>query len=169
MQRIGHLTVFRSGYFLFGAGNPAAYGIDDYQAASMDLIADDPVLRPMISVMTPTQSLVGIAGNFDGGNDAAKTFIGIGLVPSDRDGCASGTSIGAGRRAMRRRPVRRRRRNARLIGGGLARILGLCAALKLANCPAPPARHHRAVATPPPRPSATSPISRAGTCPPTPR
>ena len=32
MQRIGHLTVFRSGYFLFGAGNPAAYGIDDYQA-----------------------------------------------------------------------------------------------------------------------------------------
>ena len=31
VQRIGHLTVFRSGYFVFGAGNPAAYGIDDYQ------------------------------------------------------------------------------------------------------------------------------------------
>ena len=30
VQRIGHLTVFRNGYFLYGAGNPAAYGIDDY-------------------------------------------------------------------------------------------------------------------------------------------
>ena len=27
----GHLTVFRKGYFDFGAGNPAAYSIDDYQ------------------------------------------------------------------------------------------------------------------------------------------
>ena len=31
VQRTGHLTVFRTGYFLFGAGNPAAYGIADYQ------------------------------------------------------------------------------------------------------------------------------------------
>ena len=28
VQRIGHLTVFREGYFLVGAGNPVAYGID---------------------------------------------------------------------------------------------------------------------------------------------
>ncbi len=27
VQRNGHLTVFHSGYFLFGDGNPAAYGI----------------------------------------------------------------------------------------------------------------------------------------------
>ena len=32
VQRVGHLTVFRNGYFLYGAGNPAAYGIDDYAA-----------------------------------------------------------------------------------------------------------------------------------------
>ena len=32
VQRIGHLTVFRSGYFEFGAGNPAAYGIDEIPA-----------------------------------------------------------------------------------------------------------------------------------------
>jgi len=30
VQRDGHLTVFRSGYFLYGAGNAAAYGIDEY-------------------------------------------------------------------------------------------------------------------------------------------
>jgi len=58
VQRIGHLTLFRSGYFLFGAGNPAAYGIEHYRDV-MALIGNDPVLRPMINVMTPTQSLLG--------------------------------------------------------------------------------------------------------------
>ena len=33
VQRIGHLTVFRQGYFVFSAGNPAAYGIDSYRDA----------------------------------------------------------------------------------------------------------------------------------------
>ena len=84
VQRIGHLTVFHTGYFLFGAGDPAGYGIDHYQDV-MTLIGNDPVLRPMINVMTPTQSLVGIAGNFSGDNDASKTFLGVGLIPSDRD------------------------------------------------------------------------------------
>jgi len=28
---------------------------------------------------------MGIAGNFTGDNDASKTFIGVGLIPSDRD------------------------------------------------------------------------------------
>ena len=94
VQRIGHLTVFRSGYFVFGAGNPAAYGIDDYQAV-MRLIGDDPVLKPMIRVLTPTQSLLGIAGNFSGGNDAAKTFLGVGVIPSDRQRMRQWNEYGA--------------------------------------------------------------------------
>src|SRR5579859_7984352 len=84
VQRIGHLTVFRAGYFLFGAGNPAAYGIDHYRDV-LTLIGTDPVLKPMINVLTPTQSLVGIAGNFSAEVDASKTFLGVGLIPSDRD------------------------------------------------------------------------------------
>jgi len=32
VQRGGHLAVYRSGYFLFGPGNPAAYGIDGHDA-----------------------------------------------------------------------------------------------------------------------------------------
>ena len=43
VQRIGHLTVFRDGYFLLGAGNPAAYGIDHYQDV-MKLIERDAVV-----------------------------------------------------------------------------------------------------------------------------
>ena len=40
VQRIGHLTIFREGYFLLGAGNPAAYGIDHYRDV-MSLIEHD--------------------------------------------------------------------------------------------------------------------------------
>ena len=50
----------------------------------MRTLANDPVLKPMIRVITPTQSLLGIAGNFSGGNDAAKTFLGVGVIPSNQ-------------------------------------------------------------------------------------
>jgi len=138
VERIGHLTVFRAGYFLFGAGNPAGYGIDHYRDV-MALIGNDPVLGPMINVITPTQSLVGIAGNFSGTNDAAKTFLGTGLVPSDRDRMREWNEYGT---AAPYTPDHRLADNDEtrgLVGGGLARILGLCAELKLTDCPAPPA------------------------------
>src|SRR5258708_31174693 len=54
VQRVGHLTVFRAGYFLFGSGNPAAYGIAHYQDV-LTLIQQDPVLSPLINVLTPPQ------------------------------------------------------------------------------------------------------------------
>jgi putative ABC transport system permease protein len=138
VQRIGHLTVFRNGYFLFGAGNPTAYGIDDYKRV-MDLIAGDPELKPLIGVITPTQSLVGIAGNFEGGNDAAKTFIGIGLVPIDRDRMRQWNEFGTGRVYGPDVRLDGDDETRGLIGGGLARILGLCAPLKLQNCSPLPA------------------------------
>jgi len=137
VQRIGHLTVFRSGYFVFGAGNPAGYGIDDYQDV-MRVIAADPVLRPMIRVITPTQSLLGIAGNFSGGNNAAKTFLGTGVIPSNQQRMRQWDEYGVappevpGPRLSDDAPQRG------LIGGGMARILGLCQELKLENCPTPP-------------------------------
>ena len=137
VQRIGHLTVFHTGYFLFGAGDPAGYGIDHYQDV-MTLIGNDPVLRPMINVMTPTQSLVGIAGNFSGDNDASKTFLGVGLIPSDRDRMrrwdefATGVIYPADPQLSDQDPTRG------VTGFGLARILGLCGPLALQDCPSVP-------------------------------
>jgi putative ABC transport system permease protein len=134
VQRIGHLTVFRSGYFLFGAGNPAGYGIDHYRDV-MALIGSDPVLRPMINVMTPTQSLVGIAGNFSGEADASKTFIGVGLVPSDRDRMRQWDEYRTGSVYPADRRLSDKDQTRGLIGFGLARILGLCGSLGLQSCP----------------------------------
>ncbi|SDS40867.1 FtsX-like permease family protein [Opitutus sp. GAS368] len=76
----GHIAVYRSGYFDYGTGNPAAYGIRDYQSL-LDLIANDPVLKPKINVATPTINLFGIAANFE--SEASKTFFGRGVVAAD--------------------------------------------------------------------------------------
>ncbi|MGH8180642.1 MAG: ABC transporter permease [Steroidobacteraceae bacterium] len=134
VQRIGHLTVFRQGYFLLGAGNPAAYGIDHYQEV-MRLIEHDPVVGPMINVITPTQSLVGIAGNFSGDVEASKTFLGTGLIPSDSERMRQWNEYHASIRYVPDNHMSDEDPSRGVIGGGLARVLGLCAALGLSGCP----------------------------------
>lgn len=141
----GHLTVFRDGYFLYGAGNPAAYGIDDYKAV-MALIADDPTLKPMLNVVTPTLSLFGIAGNFQGENDAAKTFLGIGVVPSARERMRQWNEYRIGSPYVPDLRLADDDETRGLIGVGLARILNLCGPLKIANCPTPPTSTTRKLA-----------------------
>ena len=135
VQRIGHLTVFRAGYFLLGAGNPAAYGIDRYQEV-MQLIERDSVVGPMINVITPTQSLVGIAGNFSGSVEASKTFLGTGLIPSNRERMRQWNEFGASGGYVPDRRISDEDPSRGVIGIGLARVLGLCAPLGLQGCPA---------------------------------
>lgn len=134
VQRIGHLTVFHDGYFLVGSGNPAAYGIDHYQDV-MKLIERDAVVGPMIQVITPTQSLAGIAGNFSGEVEASKTFLGVGLIPSDRERMRQWDEFGASRLYAPDSRMSDADQSRGIIGVGLARVLGLCAPLGLPNCP----------------------------------
>ncbi|MGD0887409.1 MAG: FtsX-like permease family protein [Thermodesulfovibrionales bacterium] len=132
VTRSGHITVFRSGYFKYGSGNPAAYGIHDYQSV-LGLIAKDPVLKPLINVVTPTINVFGIAGNFDA--EASKTFFGLGVIPADFNrmhlwdehqlklASISGSE-----------PLNESDDTRGFIGVGLGRILGLCEPLKIADC-----------------------------------
>jgi putative ABC transport system permease protein len=136
VQNGGHLTVYRQGYFLFGPGNPAAYGIDDHEALMHD-IETDPVLHGMIRVMTRTQSLVGIAGNFSGGASASKTFFGVGLVGNDRGKMRQWNDYGAGRIYPPDDRLSDPSAARGVIGRGVARMLSLCAPLHVPNCPAP--------------------------------
>ena len=137
VQRSGHLTLFHSGYFLFGDGNPAAYGISDYRDV-MKLVDEDPVLRPMINVLTPTQSVVGIAGNFGGTVDASKTFLGVGVVPSDRDRMREWDPYGTGAVHAPDGRMTDDEESTGLLGFGMARVLGLCGSLRLEGCPPAP-------------------------------
>jgi putative ABC transport system permease protein len=146
----GHLTVFKQGYFDFGSGNPAAYSISDYES-DIALIKNDPMLKPMLNVVTPNISLFGIAGNF--AIDTSKTFFGSGVVASDRDKMRRwdeyelGFSRNFGPIGISDDDV-----NHGVIGVGMARILGLCEPLKIANCPPPPKPKMTVVEGAPPAP-----------------
>ena len=138
VDRVGHLTVFRTGYFAFGAGNPAEFGIDDY-AGVVKLIRDDPVLAPRLNVVTPIVALAGIAGNFE--LDASKTFLGIGVVPSERDRLQGWDQHGVNRRRVLPDSGLRDDDETRgVVGVGLARVLGLCERLHIGDCPPRPSR-----------------------------
>jgi putative ABC transport system permease protein len=139
VQRIGHLSVFRAGYFLFGSGNPSAYGIDDYGRV-MKLISEDHVIRPLLNVEAPTQSLVGIAGNFSDGNEASKTFLGVGLIPSESDRMRQWDEHGTRQVRAPDHRLSDSDETRGLVGVGLARILGLCGPLQVSECPAAPVR-----------------------------
>ncbi len=136
VQNVGHLTVYRKGYFDYGAGNPAAFGIADYPSV-MHLIASDPVIAPTLRVITPTVSLTGIIGNFE--IDTSKTFLGTGYVPADREAMRRWDEQGVTRRRVQVEPGLRSDDESRgIVGVGLARVLGLCAPLHIPNCPPRP-------------------------------
>jgi len=132
VSRSGHIAVYHEGYFQYGAGNPAAYGIKDYQII-IKLFSEDPVLHPLINVVTPMISLFGIAGNFDA--EASKTFYGLGVVPEsynrmriwDEHGLKFASYFGVN-------DLNQDDETHGFVGIGLARILGLCEALHLDKC-----------------------------------
>ena len=129
----GHLQIQHQGYFLYGTGNPAAYGIADYERV-MDVVRHDPVLAPMVTVVTPTLQLGGIAGNFDAG--VSRTVL------------ATGTDVDGQNRLHRwndfgfpgtPQPVALTGTapNAAVVGEGVARVLQLCGALGVHGCATP--------------------------------
>ena len=137
VQKVGHLAVFRTGYFAFGAGNPSEFGIDDYSGV-VRLIRDDPEVGPRVDVVTPVVALAGIAGNFE--LDASKTFLGTGVIPSDRDRMQRWDEHGvARRRVIPASGLRDDDETSGVVGVGLARVLGLCERLGLSGCPPRPA------------------------------
>jgi len=135
VTRSGHLALFRTGYFNYGAGNPAGYGIGEYEAV-LDLVRNDPVLNPLVNVVTPTVNLFGIAGNFEA--QASKTFFGLGVVPADYNKMRRWNEHGLVFDAIAlSHRINEKDESHGFIGVGLARMLGLCEALHLGNCPAP--------------------------------
>ncbi len=139
VMRGGHLQIQRKDYFLYGSGNPAAYGIADYQHV-IDVVSHDPVLAPMLTVVTPTISLGGIAGNFAAG--VSRTIIGSGVTVADRNRMRAWNDYGL---PINLPPsaLTGTADDAVVIGNGVARVLELCEPLKVENCPG----HNKAEAT----------------------
>jgi len=128
IQRVGHLTLFKAGYFEFGSGDPAAFGIPN-SSKVMATLREDPILEPLLNAVTPAVNVVGIAGSPD--NSASKSFVGLGVVPGER----KRTRVWDEYRVMDAAWRSRMEQDSGLtdedttqsfIGVGLARLLGLC-------------------------------------------
>ncbi len=135
VQRSGHLQIQHKDYFLYGSGNPAAYGIADYQHI-IDLVKHDPVLAPMLTVVTPTLQLGGIAGNFAAG--VSRTVIGTGVVVDDQNRMRQWNDYHFPQKP-RTQALTGTADDAAVIGNGVARVLQLCGPLKVRNCAQPAA------------------------------
>jgi putative ABC transport system permease protein len=131
----GHLQLQHRDYFLYGSGDPTAYGIADYRHV-IDVVRADPVLAPMLTVVTPTLEFDGIAGNFAAG--VSKTIFASGVVVEDQNAMQLWNDYGfpgnGGKLALTGTGE-----NAAIIGTGVARVLRLCAPLHVSNCPQPTA------------------------------
>lgn len=126
----GHLQIQHKDYFRFGTGNPVAYGIARYERV-LDVVKNDAVLGPMLSVVTPTLQFGAIAGNFDAG--VSRTVYVNGAVVEDQSRMRDWNDYGL-RIISKRLPLSGTAPDTAVIGTGVARVLQLCGALEVPDC-----------------------------------
>lgn len=129
----GHLQIQHRDYFLYGSGNPSAYGIADYSRL-LAAIRTDAVLQPLIVVATPILRFGGLAGNFDAG--ISRTVIGTGYEAKDFRKMRHWNEFSIPY-SLPEFPLASASENAAIVGIGVARVLQLCQPLKLADCTSP--------------------------------
>ena len=129
----GHLQIQHRDFYLYGSGNPTAYGISDYEKI-LRVIKDDSVLKTMVLVATPTLQFGGVAGNFAAG--VSRTVIGTGFIAADINRMRLWNDFhlpfDSPNFALEGAAA-----DAAIVGNGLARVLQLCTPLKVSNCPSP--------------------------------
>ncbi len=133
VQKGGHLQIQHRDFYLYGSGNPTAYGIADYTKI-LTAIQNDEVLSKMVLVATPTLQFGGVAGNYAAG--VSRTIIGNGFVAKDINRMRRWNDFGLRQStpvfALEGAPA-----DAAIVGTGVARVLQLCDALKIDRCPKP--------------------------------
>lgn len=139
VQHSGHLQIQRSGYFLYGTGNPASYGIENYQRM-IDAIKQDPVLSPMLQVTTPKLQLGGIAGNFSAG--VSRTVMATGVVVDEEKKMMQWNDYDFKNPSFHP-ALEGTKENAAIIGTGVARVLQLCDQFKAPNCTSAPVKQKK--------------------------
>ncbi|MEO7337868.1 MAG: ABC transporter permease, partial [Caldimonas sp.] len=140
----GHLQVQHTDYFRYGSGNPAAYGIRDYERV-LRVVKGDPVLAPMLAVATPTLQFGGIAGNFAAG--VSRTVYATGAVVADQNRMRQWNDHGM-RMLSKPLTLAGTAPDSVVVGTGVARVLQLCGALKVPDCTSAPAASKAPAAAP---------------------
>lgn len=134
----GHIHIYKKGYSTYGATNPGAYGMEDYEKIT-GIINSDPALKPQLRLVMPFLAFQGIAGNFTA--DTSQSFFGMGIVPSLFEKLmtwdqyhlkVTKTDVSTG--------LKDEDLSGGVIGYGMAERLDLCGDLRLEDCAAPPAK-----------------------------
>lgn len=129
----GHLQIQHKDFFLYGSGNPTAYGISN-ATDIINAIRNDPVIGPRVEVVTPTLQFGGIAGNYAAG--VSRTIIGSGINAVEH---AQMRLWNAYALELHLPPFQLKgsSADAAIIGSSLARVLQLCDALAIPDCERP--------------------------------
>lgn len=130
VQASGHLQIQKKDYFLEGGDNPTSYGIAGYQHM-IDVLRSDPVLAPMLTVVTPTLQLGGIAGNFSAG--VSRSVMATGVVVEERNRMLAWNDYGM-KSYAKPLPLVGTSQDSVVVGTGVARKLKLCNVLKVPDC-----------------------------------
>lgn len=133
VQKDGHLQIQHRDFYLYGSGNPTAYGISNYPKI-LAAIKDDEVLRNLVLVATPALQFGGIAGNYAA--SVSRTVIGHGYVAKDVNQMRRWNAFGLRGKAPLS-AMEGSSPDAAVVGTGVARVLQLCDALKIDRCPKP--------------------------------
>lgn len=133
VQKDGHLQIQHRDFYLYGSGNPTAYGIADYDKI-LSTISTDPVLGKMLVVVSPALQFGGIAGNYAA--SVSRTVIGHGYVAEDVNKMRRWNDF-ALHSAKPLSALEGTSPDAAIVGTGVARVLQLCDALRIENCPKP--------------------------------
>jgi len=130
VMQSGHMQIQHADFFRFGSGNPAAYGIANYRAI-IDRLKHDQELEGKLSVITPTLQIGGLAGNFSAG--VSRTVIGQGLEVAEQNTLRQWNDYQFPL-SEPELPLTGTGPDATVIGAGVARVLQLCAPLKVSDC-----------------------------------
>jgi len=133
VQRGGHLQIQHRDFYLYGSGNPIAYGIADYEKI-LAAIRSDEVLKKIVVVATPTLQFGGIAGNYSA--NVSRTVLGTGLLADDINRMRQWNDFGL-RSSAPLSALAGTTDETAVVGIGVARVLQLCDALAIERCPKP--------------------------------
>ena len=131
VRMLGHVQVYKTGFFEFGASNPADYSIENY-AAIKKAIENDDLLKDKFNVVTPILQISGIVGNFK--DDVSKTFFGVGVIPSDQKTMGEWKGRHIHFMSSEATGLDDQDIEGGVIGFGMARILNLCDEMDLMDC-----------------------------------
>lgn len=126
----GHLQVVADGYLSFGQGSPGRFAVHDYEAL-IGRIRQDPVLRPMVRVVTAQLDIEGSAGNPR--LDTSTNFMGEGVITADQAAMLSWDGLNT-HIPPHASYLTDAGANDGIIGVGLAQLLGMCSDLHVPRC-----------------------------------